>query len=384
MSGLTRRRRLVVTMVAAVVAGGTLAGCAGGGSGPAAAAASGSRPPVVDGPAPLDVLRACRSGLTPITRPPVIRALFRDDQGGVLWSGGPRGEILCGFRADGRPVGSHPAGEAAPTGFLPARGPAVSAVAAAGEVVRDAAGAQHPARVAGGLARGDVAEVTVTWPGDRTVTAARQGPYWVARLVLPVGATLPDGPVWLTGYDKDGSRLDRVPLVLPRPAATPRPPARPTVAAATRATLRASCARYATRFDSPQLDTRGLGLRAVFADRSGYLVLMGNATYEIVCRAGRSGVVDNAEISGSTGTRDGYLPRTVVATAASSNSFVYGQVRRDVARVIARWGEQPPVEAAVSGPYLLAGSPATWSGTRPRVELVAYAADGTELGRAYD
>lgn len=131
----------------------------------------------------------------------------------------------------------------------------------------------------------------------------------------------------------------------------------------------------------------GATLRAALRDGRGSVVWVAGGSYSALCSFDPAGGLDGPPVRGflalgAEGTpTSGYAPATDAHLTLGSwigliegsrpptaQLLFFGQVSRDVVRVRARWGDRPWVEAAVRGPYYLAGATAApVDGQRPEL-----------------
>jgi hypothetical protein len=135
--------------------------------------------------------------------PVVMRALFRDRYGYLVYIGTQRTDSTCSLAPDGSRMRGA-GGGGSDSGYLDRPGEAV-VIAGYGtcEVPADRIGYYVTGRVSRKVAR-----VVVTWPGSAPVTAALEGPYFAARTTFP-GTKDRERPGELVAYDAAGNVLDR-------------------------------------------------------------------------------------------------------------------------------------------------------------------------------
>jgi hypothetical protein len=135
--------------------------------------------------------------------PVVMRALFRDRYGYLVYIGTDRTDANCSLAPDGSRMRGAGAG-GSDSGYVNRPGEAV-VVAGYGtcSVPADRLGYYVTGRVSRKVAR-----VVVTWPGAAPVTAALDGPYFAARATFP-GTKDAERPGELVAYDAAGNVVDR-------------------------------------------------------------------------------------------------------------------------------------------------------------------------------
>lgn len=137
------------------------------------------------------------------TSPTQVRAVWQDRYGYQLSIGSAKMLAVCSFAPDGTPLpGAGSSG--AYSGYLDRPGEAiVVGMYGTASAARDRLGYFVTGRVRRGVAR-----VVVTWPGAAPVTAALEGPYFIARVTFP-GQTGVDRRAEIVAYDAAGTALGR-------------------------------------------------------------------------------------------------------------------------------------------------------------------------------
>lgn len=172
------------------------------------------------------------------------------------------------------------------------------------------------------------------------------------------------------------------------------PTASPSPAGPTRAGLLASCLelvqpeRHRSIGNDP--DRSPYEVRALWRDRYGYMLWMGNRTMSYECTFAADGTRQKGAGGGASDT--GYADTPVVgqgfgtstASADTLAAHTMGRVGRGVAKVVVIWRNKPPVTAALEGPYFIArtvgvASPTLEMEDRP-LRVDAYDAAGNKVG----
>lgn len=215
------------------------------------------------------------------------------------------------------------------------------------------------------------------------VAVSRGGPPPVADPVVPVSS-----PASTPSASASGTATPTV-----RPPTTHPIPKR--TGPATVPGMLADCTTYARNMASIYLeDSSPTRVKALFHDRYGYLIEIRTAKLDFTCDMSPTGAV----LNGSGGSSDpglgselGYITRPGIAIEVTEYGSatparqlggvrVAGHVRRGVDRVMVTWPGQPPVRAALNGPFFIARVAVSGRFAQLRGVAVAYDAAGHKLG----